>query len=110
MQSMDAKPIGDLQFEFSQKNNLHKAEKSGSFNCASPHNVKWKLSQIKYLNTKVIDCHLDNLKVSGDSIQGLMLLHSNTSLLIYVGTCFIVEIPNFDAVDELFRYEYFIVC
>ena len=35
-------------------------------------------------------------------MQEMILLHSNIELLIYVRTNGIVEIPNFDDVDESF--------
>ena len=72
LQSVCAKTISDLQFEFSQQNELH----------VSPCKRKWKLSQVKSHNTKLLHCNLDNLRMPGDSIQEMMFLHSNESLLI----------------------------
>ena len=38
----------------------------------------------------------------------MVLLHSNMALLIYVGTDDIVEIPNFDDIDECLSSKHFI--
>ena len=35
----------------------------------------------------------------------MILLHSNTTLLIYVGIDAIVEIPNFDEICDSFKYK-----
>ena len=104
MHAGDTKVLQDMQCK------LSKPHKVGSINYASSiTNTKWKLSQVKLLNTKALHCHLDNLKMSGDSTQDMILLHSNVTLLVYVGTDGIVELPNFDNIDESFDYKHFLV-
>ena len=71
-----------------------------------PHlNSKWKLSNVKSLNTKALDIHLDNLKLAVDLTQEMMLLHSNVALLTCVGTDGIVEIPPFEDIEESFSHK-----
>ena len=55
-----SKILQDAQYKLSNP------DKAGSMNYASPHNSKWKLLQVKSLNTKDLRCHLDNFKISGD--------------------------------------------
>ena len=86
-------------------NDMH----SKSVSNHSPPNTKWKLSNVKSLNAKALDSHLENLKLAGDSTQDMTLLHSNIALLMCVGTDSIVEIPQFDDVDESFSCRIFLV-
>ena len=88
---------------------LNNAVKSGLIIYLSPSNSKWKLSHLKSLNTKSLYFHLDNLKITGDSNQDMILLHSNITLFIYVRIDGIVEIPNFDDADKLFRHKNFLM-
>ena len=103
VQACRSKVLQDVQCELSTP------DKVGSMSHVSQNNSKWKLSQVKSLNTKALDCHLDNLKMSGDSAQDTILLHSNVNLLIHVRTDASVEIPNFDDIDEYFNHKMFLV-
>ena len=58
------------------------------------------MSNVKSLNAKALDSHLDNLKLAGDSMQDVTLLRSNIEFLTRVGTDGIVEMPQFDDIDE----------
>ena len=81
-----------------KKDNNEKCSKSVSNH--PPPNAKWKLSNVKSLNAKALECHLENLKFAGDSTLDMTLLHSNIVLLMHVGTDGIVETPQFDYIDE----------
>ena len=72
-------------------------------------NTKWKLSNVKSLNAKALDSHLDNLKLAGHSIQDVILLHSSVALLMCVGTDGIVEMPQLDGIDESISHRRFLV-
>ena len=50
-----------------------------------------------------------NLKLAGDSMQVMMLIHSNIAFLMWIVTDDIVEIPRFDDIDESFSCKRFLV-
>ena len=67
-----------IQSDYDKKlKNINCNVKLGSNNVSLPPSTKWNLANVKSINTKALDCHLDNMKFSGDSIQDIILLHSN---------------------------------
>ena len=91
--------------------NIHKASctKPQSSNPNYIPNVKWHLSEVKFLDTKNLNSHLENLKITGDTIQDMMLLHSNVKMIVFVGTNGTVDLPLFENLNESFSYRKFLV-
>ena len=95
----------DLQHDFTPSSSIPGDIASDYF--ASPKNLlpdsdMWKLVQLNYLNSKEISTQLDNIKIEGDAIQYMIILYSNTVLIIFVGTNGLMSIDPFDLVDETF--------
>ena len=56
------------------------------------------------LKTKKISVHLSTLNVQSDSIQSMTLLYSTVTMMVFVGTCGIAFLPDFDSIDESFEF------
>ena len=85
------------------------SNKNISSTYTSSSTTRWKLSEVNFLNKKALDSHLDNLKISGDSMQDVTLLNSEISLLNCIVTNGLVDLPIFNEIDENFSYKHFFV-
>ena len=60
------------------------------------------------MSTKALDSHLDTLKNLGDTIQDTTLRNSNISILVFIETDGLVELPSIDEIDEYFSHKNFL--
>ena len=88
---------------------MSNSNKNTYYTCASSFTTKLKLSEVNYVSTKALDSHIDNHKNLGYTIQYINIIHSNISILVWIERNGLVELTNFDKIDEHFSYKHFLV-
>ena len=57
---------------------------------------------VPYLNGKELSTHLQTVKINGDTIQDMKILHGHVPILFFVAANGLVVLPDFENLDESF--------